>query len=265
MKLIEQVSADAVGKFTFAVYPVYAFVETGDPELLGTCFAIEYRNRKFLVTAAHVIDNHKHAALALGTPFSNELVAIERLFHLVDPGDKPREDDPFDFAWHELTAEEARIIACIPEDNIENRRSHEGGTGLYMAMGFPVSKNKKISPDDRRARRLIPLMFRYTNLQADADEYFKKRGMSPETHIAIKRENRSINEDGKEENTIGPKGLSGGPLINTGLRLPFSSILPPKVGGMILEKDEKSQVIVALRLSVVLQHIDATIGRFSSL
>src|ERR1700675_2650899 len=133
-KLIDQAFAEAIEKFAFATYPIYAFVEGNDPVLIGTCFAVEYRNRKFLVTAAHVIDNHRKATLALAAS-SGEPVIIEGEFHIVDPGKKAREDDPWDFAWHELTIEEAHKIACIPESDLEVQSIPEEGVGLYVAMG----------------------------------------------------------------------------------------------------------------------------------
>jgi hypothetical protein len=251
------VAADAT--FATAVYPIYGFVEGADPVVIGTCFAIEYRSRKFLVSAAHVIDDHKKATLALAPVRGGEPITVEGQFYIVNLGDKRREDDPFDFAWHELTIEEALKIDCIPEQNLEDNRTSAGGVSLYIAMGFPASKNKKISPANRDKRLLVPNLARYMNVEEDATEYFKFREMSSETHIAIKRENRSHNLKGEEENTIGHKGLSGGPLINTGARLNPASLGRPKVSGILIENDEKRKIIVALRLSVVLRHIDSVV------
>ncbi|SKC99393.1 hypothetical protein SAMN05445504_7721 [Burkholderia sp. CF099] len=251
------VAADAT--FAPAVYPIYGFVEGADPVVIGTCFAIEYRGRKFLVSAAHVIDDHRKATLALAPVRGGEPITVEGQFYIVNPGDKLREDDPFDFAWHELTTEEALKIDCIPERNLEDDRTSGGGTCLYIAMGFPASKNKKISPANRAKRLLVPNRARYMNVETDATEYFEFREMSSETHIAIERENRSHSLDGVEENTIGHKGLSGGPLINTGARLNPASLGRPKVSGILIENDEKRKIIVALRLSVVLRHIDSVV------
>jgi hypothetical protein len=260
-QLIAEVRKEASRKFASAVTPIYAFVEDRDPVLIGTCFAIEYKNRKFLVTAAHVLDNHKLATLAAGSP-SGEFVTIEGHFHVTPPGDSGREDDPWDFAWHELTAEEAARLVCVPETDLETQSASEASQSLYVTIGFPVSKNKKIKPEHKRTRRLAPLPVMYINSGAEASPYFSTRGMSQETHIAIKRENRAFDENGQQENTIGHRGLSGGPLINSGLRLP-ATIAAQKVSGIVIEGDDDNQrhtIIVAVRLSVVLQYIDAADG-----
>ncbi|WP_186099586.1 hypothetical protein [Burkholderia gladioli] len=258
-ELIDYATSEAINKFAFAIYPIYAFVEENDPTLIGTCYAIEYKNRKFLVTAAHVIDNHKYATLALSAS-AGEPIVIQGEFHIVDLNGKIREDDPWDFAWHELTVGEAKNISCIPENDIETHGIPGVGVGLYVAIGFPVSKNKKIKPEDRRNRRLSPNRASYMNVQVDATEYFEERGMSAVTHIAIKRENRSVNSGGDEGNTIGHKGLSGGPLIDTGMRLPAGTTFSQKVSGIVLEGSEKNKILVALRLSVVLRHIEKIIN-----
>jgi len=256
--LIAEVRKEAFRKFASAVTPIYAFVEDNDPVLIGTCFAIEYKNRKFLVTAAHVLDNHKFATLAAGSP-SGEFVTIEGHFHMTPPGDSGRKDDPWDFAWHELTAEEAAKLVCVPESDLETQSVPGASQSLYVAIGFPVSKNKKIKPEHKRARRLAPSPAMYINSGAEASAYFSKRGMSQETNIAIKREGRAYNDNGQQENTIGHRGLSGGPLINSGLRLP-ATIDAQKISGIVIEGDDDNQnhtIIVAVRLSVVLQYIDA--------
>jgi hypothetical protein len=228
-KLVDQVSTEVERKFSSFTYPIYAFIEGSNPILIGTCFALRYRDRNILVTAAHVIDNSKKATLALGTPSAEELVTIEGEFHVTGTNNKDREEDPFDFAWHELTDEEAEKVACIREDDLEVQAAPERREKVYVAMGYPVSKNNKIRPDQRRARRLVPKRANYMNLQSDAAEYFEKRGMASATHIAIRRENRSLNSAREEENTIGHRGLSGGPLIDSGMQLSPPGVFAPKV------------------------------------
>ncbi|MGB9991016.1 hypothetical protein [Pseudoduganella rhizocola] len=245
--------------FLPCTYPIYAFVDGKDPTLIGTCFALSYRARNFLVTAAHVIDNSKKASLAFGTA-SGAMVIIEGEFYVTSAVGIGREEDPWDFAWHELTEEEGSKISCVPESSLEIVPNPLVIDKVHVALGYPVSKNKKISPERRRARKLTPVVARYMNLQTDAAVYFQERGMSSETHIAIKRENRSLNQERVEGNTIGHIGLSGGPLIDTGMQLDPPGFFPPKLSGILIEGDknsQKSRIIVAVRISVILRHIDA--------
>jgi hypothetical protein len=258
--LVDQALDDVKNNFAPFTYPVYAFVDENPPIFIGTCFAFRYGDRGFLVTAAHVIDNCEYATLALGTRPGAELVTIEGEFHITNKINGSREEDPIDFAWHALTTDEAKKIPCIPESDLEIRPDPERYDRMYVVTGYPLSKNNKIPPDQRRARRLVPKRATYMNRQCDVTAYFEKHGMTSATHIAVKREHRALNAMREEENTIGHKGLSGGPVIDSGMRLSPPEFTAPKVSGIVIERDEKSSFIVAVRLSVVLHHISATIG-----
>jgi hypothetical protein len=257
-ELMKRAVATAMARFGPAIYPIFAFPDEV-PIFIGTCFAIEHRGRKFLVTAAHVMDNHHEAPLAVGVQDAG-MYAIEGFVYVVDLKGGDRGEDPFDFAWHELTTEEALGLATISTADLEDSTTPFEGKVAYTATGYPLSRNKKISPDQRKSHRLAPMRVEYTDFQVPAADYFKRRGMAPETHIAIKRGHRSINVSGQEENTIGPKGMSGGPLVDIGLKEPFSQSWPQKVVGILIENDEDYEVVVAVRLSVVLEHIDGAIA-----
>lgn len=259
-ELIGIVQQKALNTFARATFPVYKFDELADPVHIGTCFAFEYRDRRFLVTAAHVLDHDNQGRLGFASTAENRPMQILGEWHVVSPGDRPREEDPFDFAWHELTADEIAHVPCIAAVQLEDSESPAIGLRLLTMIGFPVSKNKKISPDARRKRRLSPKIAQYSNTELASDEHFKSKGMSSRTHLAVKREQRSIDSEGLEVNTIGHHGFSGGPLIYAGLTTSPTSFDDQKVVGIILEGNETFDVVFALRISVVLRHIDSQIS-----
>lgn len=256
LELINVVQQIALNNFAGSIFPIYRFADGDDPVHIGTCFAFEYRKRRFLVTAAHVLDHKSHGALGFASTAERLPVEIKGQWHVVDPGDKPREEDPFDFAWHELTPDEIQSVPCVPESGLEDAVTPTNGLRLLTTIGFPVSKNKKIAPDKRRRRAIAPTRAQYSNTEMTPTAHFQARGMSPSTHVAMKRENRAINSDGVEQNTIGHKGFSGGPLIYSGLTNSPVSISSQKIVGVILEGDDSIGTIIALRLSVLLRHID---------
>lgn len=261
-KKIDEAAVEVDKRFLPCTYPIYAFIEGEDPVLIGTCFAITYRERNFLVTAAHVIDESHNAMLAFGTA-SGALVIIQGKFYVTQTNGKSREEDPLDFAWHELTEDEVAKISCVPESSLESVPDPRVVERVHVALGYPVSKNNKIRAEQRRARKLKPIVARYMNLQTDAVAYFQTRGMALETHIAIKRENRSLNRERVEENTIGHIGLSGGPLIDSGMHFNPPGFFSPKISGIVIEGDnkpQKSRLIVAVRISVLLRHVDELIN-----
>lgn len=259
IELINDVQQAALSNFAGSIFPVYRFADGGDPVHIGTCFAFEYRERRFLVTAAHVMDHQDRGLLGFASTAERVPVEIQGQWHIVSPGDRSREEDPFDFAWHELTSVETPSVPCIPESALENTATPSSGLRLLTTIGFPVSKNKKIKPSERKSRSIVPIRSQYSNTEMTPTAYFQARGMSPSTHVAMKRESRAINSDGVEENTISHRGFSGGPLIYSGVTNSSISLGSQKVLGVILEGDDSSGTIVALRLSVLLRHIDTQI------
>lgn len=256
-ELISIIQNIALTSFGASILPVYRF-DDEEPVHIGTCFAVEFADRRFLITAAHVLDHRKQGPLAVGA--ASELVEVQGTWFISNPGARPREDDPIDFAWHELTKDEATSLSCIPAAALEDSQGSSRGVRLLTMIGYPVSKNKKLSPEARKLRRIQPKRAQYTDTEAIDPAYFARRGMSALTHVAMKRSNRARENDGTVVNTISHRGLSGGPLIYTGL-----SISPPSIGnqlivGIILEGDESGGVVVALRLSVVLHHIKSQLG-----
>lgn len=260
-ELIRDVQQAALENFAGSIFPIYRFSEGADPIHVGTCFAFEYKQRHFLVTAAHVIDHKTLGCLSFASTSGNRPIEIKGKWHIVNPGDRPRDDDPYDFAWHELTPDEVLRVPCIPASEIEDTDSPSIGVRFLTMIGFPVSKNKKLSPESRRKRTLNPVRAQYTDMEIRATDYFDRRGISSKTHVAMKRTDRSIDSNGVEENTIGHRGFSGGPLIHLGLTHSPASTSSQKVVGVVLEGDDSMATIVALRLSVLLRNIDYQISR----
>lgn len=260
-ELLNRAVASAMARFGAGVYPIYAFPET-EPVFIGSCFAIEHRGRRFLLTAAHVMDNHHHAQLAVGD--STAMYSIGGFVFSVNPVGGDRDEDPFDFAWHELSSDEAQHLKIISSADLDLSESPPTGKAAYTATGYPLSKNKKISPAERKKRKLASMRVQYTDFRLDAPALFARRGMTPETHIAIQRGQRALDESGHEDNTIGHKGLSGGPLVDVGLKAPYGESGPQRVVGILIENDDEETLILAVRLWVVLREIDKVIAAETS-
>ena len=70
---------------------------TPGPDMVGvggTCFAVRYRTRTLLVTAAHVVQGHPVPSLAVPTSFERELecVGFDRVVYADAADDGERED-----------------------------------------------------------------------------------------------------------------------------------------------------------------------------
>ena len=214
--------------FNPSIYAIQVFPEPDRPKHVGTAFAIEYKGRRFLVTAAHVVDSIQDGTLTVlphplqDMPARGPIV-LEQF--VVTSSFKDRAADIFDFAWCELEGEDTARIVCIPQHYLENVASPTTGTRLYTLIGFPASKNKPPRPGVRAARKITMARGPYTNAEDD-DSHFVSRGMSPSTHFAVALQKHSIEDDGTVQNTIDHKGFSGGPAIYTGRNPTGSRTLP---------------------------------------
>lgn len=260
-ELINYITRNSLNNFAHAIFPIYRFEIGGSPVHIGTCFSIEHHNRKFLITAAHVIDHYSDdRTLAFATTSQERLVQVQGEWYVSEAGEFGREEDPIDLALHELTEEEACKVPAISSSQIEDQAPDESSERMMTIIGFPTSKNKSIKPADLSRKRLSPVRVQYADMEGVPVSYFEERGMSSRSHVAMLRGARSMFDDGMEDNTIGHRGLSGGPMIFAGLSNSGSPIQPQKVVGVILEQDERCGVVVALRMSEVLRRIENFFG-----
>lgn len=87
-------------------------------------------------------------------------------------------------------------------------------------------------------------------------------GVSGDDHIAIGREIRSRNGDDQIVNSIGPRGMSGGPLIDLGGMVSIKEIStgvtnPPKLAGVLIEHYENHEAILSVKIDLVIESIEA--------
>ncbi|MBM9912911.1 MULTISPECIES: trypsin-like serine protease [Stenotrophomonas] len=258
--LVNRAKTDALNGFSHAIFPIYLFQEGENPEHVGTCFAIEYSSKYFLITAAHVIDHQKAGQLVVGST-SQKLVTVQGAWHVSDAGESGRNDDPIDLAWHELNDEERSILQVVQSSQIEREPPTSQESRVLTMIGFPRSKNKKISAKNTRAKNLSPVRAQYADLETIPHEHFKSRGMSSDTHIAMRRGNQSMGENGDVQNTIGHIGFSGGPMIFAGLVDADPPIRPQTIVGMVIESGDSNDCVVALRMSEIISRIDRNMGQ----
>jgi hypothetical protein len=171
----ESVSAE----FHDAVRPIYGSTERGTPEHLGTCFLLELRADRYMVTASHVIDHNELATLYVAG--TNDLVMIQGDFLATR---KPREEDHYDFAFWKLNAkfvDELGSVKFFKEADIAKQRPPIKGR-LYMALGYPCSKNRKLDVANKSVR---PTIFPYTGTAKDDPSLAKLLKVSGPDHVFL--------------------------------------------------------------------------------
>ena len=254
--MLDGVSA-AMAKYRGTVHPLYLVDRNGRPAHCGTCFGLEIQGVKYLVSAAHVVDD---ILLKGGYVAGNgRLEALEGDFFLTKPPDGNRESDRYDFAWKRLTDADLRILGWtefVNERDLCENRTHTVGRA-YLAVGFPRSKNKKADPTTRKVR---PKLQQYTAMGKEKQELFQSLGLTGEHHIAVEYENRSRDEGGMEVNSVSPRGMSGGPMFDLGAKGTVADLsrhepYAGRLAGIIIEKYDEHKVLIAVKIGFLCQFI----------
>jgi hypothetical protein len=254
---LEAGSSAASEKFKRAVLPVYGTDRNGKPTHVGTCFLVEIDCKRYLITAAHVLDNAKKTSLWVGG--IDKLKAIEGDSWSTVPPSGGREEDHFDFAW--LQIDEAFFaslgdVLTIKEEDIAKRPASYKGR-VYLCLGYPRSKNKKVNP---KTNALRPKRASYFSTWQEMTDLYKDLGASGDYHIAISRRSQSRDDEGRIVNSFGPRGLSGGPLIDLGGMVSMPEIAtgitnPPKIAGVLIAHDKKHEAILSVKIEIVVESI----------
>lgn len=257
--------AEEIGnKFLHSVRPIYGTDERSvpNPVPVGTCMFLKVGGEHFMITAAHVMDNNSVSTLYLGA--GNSLLPINGYFWATAAPDGDRKRDKLDFAFWRLTpdvVENIPDVAFIDELDLSQNRGTMGGR-QFLAMGYPVSRNKKISAKDRRA---LAKAWTYQASHFDPDDdSLLRMGFSRTQHLFLEYNGRTGNYEGAVDNAINPLGASGGALLDLGL--PSLADLPryaPCVGrlaGLFIERNKHAKVLAFLKIGVIVEQIRASLG-----
>lgn len=249
-----------VRQFIDCVRPIFGVTNQGRPNHIGTALLLCWKGRYYVVTAAHVIDENSRSTLYLGA--DGDLHEINADFWCTEKPNGDRTKDYYDFAWariekiHEAAPD---VWNFIPESSIGCDRVY-GGKHLYLALGYPNSKNKK---HDHVNRTLTPRYFRYSGTLDLTHTWENQRSLPIGAHFCLKYDNKHAKDsDGNKVNAICPTGMSGGALIDMGaLNKPAAYMKghDPRgvLVGMLIEQSKSNNLLVAVSIQVILEKIDA--------
>lgn len=257
---LDQAADSGADQFISAIRPIYGASDHGQPEHIGSGLLLLWKDKRYLVTAAHVIDENSESTLYLGVGSCLQEISAE--FYCTKKPDNDRSKDHYDFAWTELTnlsLEGYDDLSFVSESKI----SHEGGCpneNAYLALGYPNSKNKK---HDSVNRSVTPKYMKYTSTLKSDQSWATDRSLSGNDHILLKYHSKYARDsDGNKVNTLSPRGASGGALIDMGALHQVEAYRPNhtpvgRLVGMIIEKCAKHNVLVAVRIGTILEQIES--------
>ncbi len=245
---------DILGKeYLKSVRPIYGSTQHGNPDHIGSCILIKINKTPYLITAAHVIDHNKDTTLYIGG--ESDLIQIEAEALITKPNTGNRDDDKLDFSILLLSSnfiKKLGAVTFIDESSFIN--TSLPNKGLYLALGFPNSKNKNTRNVENKVSQ-NPFVYSST-LNTDS-EAFIKVGANESYHYLLQFGKYSKNENDKKVNSIGPKGVSGGGLfLIEDMGSPESyranAKCSGKLAGILIENHKNQKVIMATKISVVI-------------
>jgi hypothetical protein len=249
-------------EFFPAVRPVYR-TKRGVPEHSGTCTLLEIRGDKYLITAAHVIDDYEHwpPLLVGGVGFESvqQIHCSDGSLRATEKPQGDRNKDHYDFAVWKIPEDVAAglgNVTYITETQVVSDPNVPVGRN-YLAMGYPVSRNKHGVNVARKT--IVPTTWKYSSTVKEDPTFAKALGVSGTTHCFLKyNREHSRNDRGEEVTAISARGLSGGPLMDLGYlgapeNLDAAKKCEARLAGILIECHDDHEAIVALRIGVVLR------------
>lgn len=261
-----EVASDVADAFRSSVRAILVSKDGGRPEIVGSCFLLGVDEYRFVVTAAHVLDNLDDRAVYVAGTSGTQPVQLLGLAHLTAKPEGSRSADKIDIGFWQLESdmvEKLGAVSFISAGDV-SRNMAPPEHRLYLTMGFPVSKNKKNV--DQRAMTVRTSLATYTGELDSTAEIRERFGAPDGQHLFLKFHKFSQSADGAKQTTFAPRGLSGGPLIDLGnFANPETyyagASAKGRLAGMIISRMRADSILVATRIEVIVKAIRAQIGR----
>ncbi|MHB1587912.1 MAG: hypothetical protein ACYCRH_12980 [Acidiferrobacteraceae bacterium] len=254
--------------FRASVRPVYGNSASNPrPEHIGSCLLLEIDGVPLVVTAAHILDQRTQYTLYIAGRAGTRLVPLRGGVTVSTlKWEEGRSSDHFDTAmWipPDQAVKRLGAVTFLNDARISPIRQPSADR-LYTALGLPVSRNKKAV--DHVTRSISPRASMYTAPVDGMPELASPLRVTGCDHLFLRFETRSFTGDGACENTFGPRGLSGGPLLDLGdftstesyARDPTGSA---RLAGMVIEYHREYHALVSVRIDTVIHGIRRILAR----
>jgi hypothetical protein len=191
-----------------AVCPVYIPDHTGAPVVNGSAVLLQFGQTRFLITAAHVMDDAKAHDFYVGG--DEEIVGISAPYQVsVGPGS--RQHDKVDLAVVKLGEKDVQRLgprAYISPHWMEPFAAERGPSASkrlhYLSLGFIASKQPPLKDNE-----LVPHLTPSLHGGAPAISY-RRLGLDPRTHLLLEFSRKRMEGPNGRITAPRPRGISGG-------------------------------------------------------
>lgn len=252
-KKLTSLISDAPNQFRGYFVPVFKLSCDQTPYHAGTAFGIEHNGKRYMVTAAHVLqrdesnpcDSRNEIFVAINGCLT-QLLEFEKII-IHTSVQSQRAPIPVDLV---LIAPRECDLSMVftgffKKEHWYKSRLHNG---LYVAAcGYPATKNKA----KKSVRTLSMLPYGYFGRISHASKC-RKAGFNNRTHfsfdILLKK---TFTGRQREVKAPKPHGISGGPvLVVHDFGQP--NLMTPKLRGVVIENARKQQCFVCIDLFAIL-------------
>jgi hypothetical protein len=261
---IQECATRAVAELKSSVRPIYG-LEDGRLTYAGSCLLLDIDGKRILSTAAHVADNLAHSPLFVGGPVGTHPVQLQGRFRGTTPPGGDRLKDHFDCAYCVLSGTDAAALGAVEFLDASrishNRASTEGR--VYTAFGYALSRNK--NSIDHLTSSIANRLSMFTGHVVNVPALAAKLPRGGETHLMLKFDRHAYTADGERVNVFGPKGLSGGALLDLGdFTSPAIYVSNSQhratLSGMLIEHRPAHRVMVAVKIGAIVEGIRRDLG-----
>ncbi len=238
-------------RYRRAVRPIYRVGPRCTPAHEGTGVFITFADKRYLLTAAHVVDVAETDTLNVAA--GGKMHPIEGHFTITKITKSNRENDKYDFAFLEVEnkfegeedIEYVDIADAQPEPYNEKT--------VYLAIGYPNSQNKKFN---EKEKTVAPKIWSYLANDGTKEELAPNFPESGLDHIFLGFGKYSKDHFGQQVSSIEPRGMSGGLLVDLGsIHNPDAMggvhLPKPRPAGLLIEGSKSTQRIISTKLATI--------------
>jgi hypothetical protein len=262
--LIRERSDQAFKDFRLAVRPIYALYGPGpNPRLQhwGTGVLLRIDGCAIMATAAHVLDPISSGIpMFISGPVGTHPVEIRGRIKATPLPPGGRDRDHLDSAF--WTMPDAVVAALGGVRFVESWRISQNRASIesryYMAMGYAISRNK--GAIDHATGGIGNLISRYSGSVIEIPALAAELGVTGANHMFLSFDKRAQSEDDAPVDTFGPRGLSGGPLLDLGdfvseAAYAADSTHQASLCGILIAHKKKHKAMVALKIGPIVAGI----------
>lgn len=240
-----------------SVRPLISIDRHNEPEAVGSSVLLWHRGRRYLLSAAHVLDVFKERPLFVGTQTRwHQIVGDFRTTTI--PAGGSREDDPYDYGLLAISDDDAaQLDGCrfLTSNQVATEENPEFATpyrSKYLALGWPRNRLNFI----RRERATEPTNLAFSGVIA-AEGIYKSHGRDWRHHILIEYDPKEMTTRTGQQVPPSFDGLSGGGIFTLPGLTRVGDVAPPRLVGITIEVWRDRDLYVGTRIDLIRDALDA--------